>query len=130
MKMNMNQLQECFRGSRTLNQMKADITLFVHMFVSPLDDEVKKLGKFLALSIIDVSDDYSIEIGTNKRSLSLWAVGKKKGITHSFSIDEGTEIPARYVRDLWQTLPRVLEELIILFPKLQQTVDFYSNAAK
>ena len=127
--MNMEQLQKCFTNSQTLNQMKADITLFVCMFVTPFEKvATKKFGKFELLKTIQSSGgNFYVEIATHKTGFSLTGTyGKEQSL---FGIYTGEEIPVRCVKSLWQMLPEILDEMLKLCPEIRPTLDFYSNVA-
>ncbi len=127
----MEQLQKCFQGSSSLNQMKKEIVLFIHMFVFPFDDLfVKRFGKFKKLDEFLIGFDMVLEIGTHKGGI--WLKIKQMGFLpkeFSLSIDTNA-IPSRYAKPIWQALPTLLDKLIVLCPEIRSDVDFYSSVVE
>jgi hypothetical protein len=129
---NMGFVQTCLGGSRTLSQKKDDITLFIRIFLQPLEGVIVELyGKFKVLDEISINDSVTAQINTHKTGVVLWFRETSVGRKFLFSLREKESTPpSDYTADLWSALPIILEKLIKLVPKLQETADFYFNAAK
>lgn len=118
---NHEDVQLSILGSRSLNQMKADINTFFAMFVHPYDEiTVSRHGKFKTLRTLQLPQCLII-IGTHKRGIYLKIQGADG---HSF--DNGAEyISLRATEDVWLGLHELLSALEELVPEIKGNVDFF-----
>lgn len=131
-------VEKMYRGWETFNKKKRQISLFMAMFVSPINNNlaIKKYGQFNNLRSMPLETQQkefpgTIIIRTHKKgvSIAIEAYGKDDSYDN-LDVELGGEcVDTNWVIPLWRTLPKLLHELVLLFPELSSKIDFYSEIA-
>ncbi len=123
----LSDLEACFARSRRINQMRADIKLFVAIFMRPFNEQTLGPG---AWESSPQNIGIRLEIPTvavcafNAGGIILRVYDDAEHRYALYQVHNGMDLPLHLVEPLWRVLPKVLD-FICQVPRIRAEVEFY-----